>query len=649
MGRSLAVAVAALVTACGSELGPSRPASVRQGIVGGNVDTASKYGSVYVVKIEHTGGPTAGCTGTLITARTILTAAHCLPPDVTHLYTTNVTPAPASSPTFVESLDWRRHPSWTSSDPSANDIGLILLPAPSTLTPIPYDRTDLTGFTGLPLTAVGYGVTAPGATDNGTRRYVDLTFRGVTAAHIVLGNTTDKGICFGDSGGPSLHTFPDGIARVVGLHSYTQPASSCTDGLDTRVDLYGPFIRTWLTDKEGGGTCFEDGMCKPGCVPADPDCVCTLSDPECPADCVANNVCTSQVCPKPDPDCTCTDTSMCPVPTTCSDGFCLGTNVVAAGPGAPCAQATTFCTGGTVCAGLAVLGPPTCAQPCVLDPDCAATAKICQQGVGGVHYCEREIILVPELTEVSAPGASTGCSASPGALAPLAVALLWWRRRTTRPRDTPPRPTPRSCPTRRVAEAARGWLVRRGSLTKSSPLSARAQALEDRPEPGVGHELDLEVAESVDLRFSVFECHDEISATGMLAPKGQEARGVELLRRALALDRQNLATPIDFEHEVDLMVLLVAPVVQANQAKSRHDFAEDEVLKKLTAVGVSQGVPSAVIGDEAGVEAVDLGLGLDLSSAAAMVRPEHRCQQRRLEDRQVVLHGRARHLARAGE
>jgi hypothetical protein len=519
MGRSLAVAVAALVTACGIEDDPSRLASVRQSIVGGTVDTASKYGSVYVVKIEHTGGPTAGCTGTLITARTILTAAHCLPPDVTNIYTTNVTPAPASSPSFVESFDWRRHPSWTSSDPSANDIGLILLPAPSTLTPIPYDRADLTGFTGLPLTAVGYGVTAPGATDNGTRRYVDLTFRGVTAAHIALGNTTDKGICFGDSGGPSLHTFSDGVARVVGLHSYTQPASSCTDGLDTRVDLYGPFIRTWLTDKEGGGTCFEDGMCKQGCVPVDPDCVCTLSDPGCPADCVANNACTSQVCPKPDPDCTaelapctsdtqcaarhcatdfqragerycarsctqasdcasgttcaggvclktqkpevapggvcaaatdfclgglacspvpggatrctqaCADTPMCPVPTTCSGGFCLGNNVVAAGPGAACVQATTFCTGGTVCAGLAVLGPPTCNQPCTLDSDCAAAAKICQQGVGGVRYCESEIILIPELTEISAPGAPTGCGAAPGALAPLAVALLWWRRR----------------------------------------------------------------------------------------------------------------------------------------------------------------------------------------------------------------------------
>ena len=48
-----------------------------------------------------------------------------------------------------------------------------------------------------------------------------------------------------------------------------QPSSSCTDGLDTRVDLYGTFIRTWLMDKEGGATCFDDGLCKQGCAPAD--------------------------------------------------------------------------------------------------------------------------------------------------------------------------------------------------------------------------------------------------------------------------------------------------------------------------------------------------------------------------------------------
>lgn len=527
MRARLLVAVAVLLAGCGVEA----PADhVRQPIVGGTVDTTTKYPAVFVVKVEHSGGPTAGCTATLITPRTLLTAAHCLPPDTTKISTTNITPAPASSPTFVESTEYRRHPSWTSGNPAANDIGLILLPTASTLTPYPYDRADLTGFTGKPLTAVGYGVTTSGGSDNGTRRYVDLTFRSVTAAHIVLGNQSSKGVCFGDSGGPALHTFPDGVTRVVGVHSYTQPSSSCTDGLDTRVDLYGAFIRTWLMDKEGGGTCVEDGMCKAGCAPADPDCVCVadgtcsaqcanlLSDPDCPPDCAMNGVCTTLACPAPDPDCLgelaqctadtqcamrhcttdpqrpaerycarscanqaacaagttctggvclklqkpsiapgagcaaatdfclggttcqavpmggtrctipCTAATTCPVPTACSAGFCLGGDVKVAAPGEVCDQAKTYCTGNTVCAGLAVLGPPTCTEGCVVSDDCTVKTKICQQGIGGVSYCENEILVLPQLTEVSGPAGKTGCSASGASLLPFA-ALLWLRQR----------------------------------------------------------------------------------------------------------------------------------------------------------------------------------------------------------------------------
>jgi len=52
-----------------------------------------------------------------------------------------------------------------------------------------------------------------------------------------------------------------------------------------------------------------------------------------------------------------------------------------------------------------------------------------------------------------------------------------------------------------------------------------------------------------------------------------------------------------------------------------------------------------VIGDEPGVEPVDLGLGPDLGGAAAVVGSEHRGKQCRFEDREIVLHRRSRHLA----
>ena len=404
------------------------PGATRQEIVGGTVDTTARFPAIFVLKIQRTGGQVNGCTGTLITPRTLLTAAHCLPSDVAKVFVTNVTPAPASSPSFVECLDWRRHASWTSGSPADFDIGVVLLPAASALTPVPYSRSDPTPLIGKPLTAVGYGLTAPGATDNGTRRYVDLTFRNVTGAHVILGNTVDKGICFGDSGGPALHTFPDGIARVVGIHSYTQPSSSCTDGLDTRVDLFGTFIRTWLTDKEGGATCVEDGMCKAGCTPtADPDCVCLadgmcngacanlLSDPDCPKDCVMNSVCTNLTCPNPDPDCTaelaaCTTASQCasrlctadlqrlpeqyctrscasapcPAGTQCVSGACLKPQKPSVAPGGACSPTTDFCLGGTSCLSVPT-GGLRCTKSCTTTAGCPTPTQ-CTSGfcVGNV-------------------------------------------------------------------------------------------------------------------------------------------------------------------------------------------------------------------------------------------------------------------------
>lgn len=408
MRRALGAAAALLLAGCGvSAVPPEEQASISQAVVGGANDTTGRFSRVYALKLERTGLPNTLCSATLITSRTLLTAAHCLPPEVIKVSATNVTPAPSSSPSFVVSTDWRRHPQWTAGNPAAFDVGLVLLPAPVADAPIPFSRANPTALIGRPLTVVGYGLTSPGASDQGTRRSVDLTFRNVTAAHVVVGNQVDKGICFGDSGGPSLHTFPDGLARVVGVHSYTQPASNCTDGLDSRVDLYSAFIQQWLTDKEGGGTCFEDGLCKPGCTPADFDCACVadgacsaactnlLSDPDCPPDCAANGVCTALACPRPDPDCTAelapctadaqcasrrcvTDTQRgnerycartcaapadCPAMTTCTSGACFKLQKPEVAAGGACEAARDFCLGGSTCQAVPTAGT-RCTSTC---------------------------------------------------------------------------------------------------------------------------------------------------------------------------------------------------------------------------------------------------------------------------------------------
>ena len=78
----------------------------------------------------------------------------------------------------------------------------------------------LDGRGGQPVRALGYGLDAlDGGT--GTRHEVALTLRQISPEQILIGDLVSKGICRGDSGGPTLHTFDDGVERVIGVHSFT--------------------------------------------------------------------------------------------------------------------------------------------------------------------------------------------------------------------------------------------------------------------------------------------------------------------------------------------------------------------------------------------------------------------------------------------
>lgn len=419
------------------------PATPRRAdeLVGGTVDDGG-FRDVVMLRAVFTNdaGATQGfaCTGTVITPRVVLTAAHCLNENggpsgyaLTGVFFHNFDVAPPTNgPQWVASTMWRRHPGWSPGSAMNVDIGLVQLPAPiANVTPSPYLTRALTSAdVGQPMRVVGYGITSSGGTGAGTRRYVTLPLRGLTSSHIQLGNMSSAGICNGDSGGPSFLTARDGVRRVAGVHSWTQPAGNCMDGLDTRVDLYGPFIRQFLMDT-GGASCVEDGLCASGCTPADPDCVCQadgtcngqcqnlLTDPDCPADCVGEGTCSMNACPRPDPDCTAelmactmdpqcqyrtcaTDpqrnerycsrpcSATCPMGTACSGTVCLKPQLPTAMEGQPCAVGGTFCLGGTTCSG-PIGGALTCRRTCMTDVNCATTDE-CVPGQNAVRICERK-------------------------------------------------------------------------------------------------------------------------------------------------------------------------------------------------------------------------------------------------------------------
>jgi V8-like Glu-specific endopeptidase len=239
---------------------------------------------VFMVRVVFDTGMQFGCTATLITSRTLLTAAHCFdpaagPPGLTRLtdvFVQNTVVAPdKTSPNWlrIDPAHTRLHPRWNASDRLSYDLALAALPSPSTVTPAPASFRALgASDVGTPLTVVGYGLTGVGLSDNGTRRVATLPLKAVTTKHLQLGDGATTGLCNGDSGGPSFIAGRDGRRRVAGVHSY-DTSLACDDGLDTRVDLFADFVQQFIRDEEGGATCFEDGLCRAGCSPVDLDCV----------------------------------------------------------------------------------------------------------------------------------------------------------------------------------------------------------------------------------------------------------------------------------------------------------------------------------------------------------------------------------------
>ena len=223
----------------------------------------------------RTGSFNSACSATLVTDTTVLTAAHCLqgwmgptrPADVRFAVGRDV-----ADPMYVfEVVEVHVNPDYNprgGADQARSDQAVMILAESASaavpgIEPIPVNRDPLPpAFLGTVVQNVGYGSTEPGGGGGNTLRWwTTETVTDVTDFDYTVYGGGVSSVCFGDSGGPGMWTFPDGVVRVQGTVSWGDPSCMDYDHF-ARTDDNLDFLLPYLVEEDPCHGLTWEGACE---------------------------------------------------------------------------------------------------------------------------------------------------------------------------------------------------------------------------------------------------------------------------------------------------------------------------------------------------------------------------------------------------